>query len=92
MIKGEHGWQTLLAQEVHHRLQCSFSVEIRMSLRAEEDGSPGIDEVEHFHHVLALAVGIGGDRGGVECASICTSSRGSRSSNGFRLRSGASRM
>jgi len=60
---------------------------------ARQDRGARIEEVEHLHHMRPLA-----DRGSAgallasDVPSICTSSKGSRGSNGWRLRSGASVM
>ncbi len=82
-IKGQRGGQARGAQEADHRIEGAIAHEKHHGAgRLPQDGGTGVDKIEHFDHVLALALGISGDRGGVGYQSIWTSCNGSRGSNG----------
>jgi len=58
VIKGEHGWQAMLAEKLGHGLQKGFGIEITPHLPIQPDRGARVHEIGNLHHMLLLALWI----------------------------------
>ncbi len=58
VVKGEHGWQAMLAEKLGHHLEERLGIKIAADLVVQPDRGAGIDEVGNLHHMLLLALWI----------------------------------
>jgi hypothetical protein len=65
IVKGKHPGQAMFTQKLGHGFQQDFSIEIATHLAVQPDRGASIDEVGNLHHMLLLALSIGGHTTGV---------------------------
>src|SRR5690242_13728525 len=76
---------TILRQRASDRLQGRFRREIGPYMGRQEHRGPLIDDIEGLHHMLPLAIWLGGNRAHVGCPSICQQVMGAGRSTGSRM-------